>query len=140
MSPQNGDEASGSFRRSSSPSEDSIAPTVSIHDHEIHEKDDVPEILSEPIRPMVSRGAVSVGTTGTNDPDFEVDWEDDDPMDPINWPTWYKALTIGFISWSTWVVVVYSTSYTTGLAQMGEDFHISSEPIVTLGVTSYREC
>ena len=39
-----------------------------------------------------------------------------------------------------WGIVVYSTSYTTGLAEMQQDFGISSEPVVTLGVTSYREC
>lgn len=95
--------------------------------------------LSEALHPTFSRNAASTNTTGTNNPDFEVDWDDDrDPMNPRNWPIWYKGMTIGFISWSTWCVVVYSTSYTTGLAQMGNDFHISSDPIVTLGVTSYR--
>lgn len=91
--------------------------------------------LSEALRPTFSRNAASINTN----PDFEVDWDDDhDPMNPRNWPIWYKGLTIGFISWSTWCVVVYSTSYTTGLAQMARDFHISSDPIITLGVTSYR--
>ena len=33
--------------------------------------------------------------------------------------------------------VVYSTSYTTGLEPMMREFHISSEPIATLGVTTY---
>ena len=32
---------------------------------------------------------------------------------------------------------MYSTSYTTGLAQMQSEFHIASEPVVTLGVTTY---
>ncbi len=92
------------------------------------------------LKPTNSKNAASINTTGTNNPDYEVDWEDDDdPMNPRNWPIWYKGMTIGFISWSTWCVVVYSTSYTTGLAEMGRDFHISSEPVVTLGVTSYRK-
>ena len=34
-------------------------------------------------------------------------------------------------------MVVYSTSYTTGLAEMQTDFDISSEPVVTLGMTTY---
>lgn len=34
-------------------------------------------------------------------------------------------------------VVLYSTSYTTGLPDMMRDFHISSEPLVTLGITTY---
>jgi len=33
--------------------------------------------------------------------------------------------------------VVYSTSYTTGFTPMMSEFHIDSEPIVTLGVTTY---
>lgn len=94
----------------------------------------------EALKPTFSKNAASINTIGTNNPDFEVDWDDDnDTMNPRNWPIWYKGMTIGFISWSTWCVVVYSTSYTTGLAQMGKDFHISSEPVVTLGVTSYRK-
>lgn len=99
-----------------------------------------PEPLSVALKPPPSNNAVSIRTTGTNDNDFEVDWDDEsDPLNPRNWPIWYKGMTIGFISWSTWCVVVYSTSYTTGLAEMGRDFHISSEPVVTLGVTSYRK-
>lgn len=123
--------------RSISISNDSVAPTVSVNDCEDPEKANVPEVYPAPIQPHSSGNAASVGTTGTNDPDFEVDWDEDDRRNPRNWPMWYKCMAIGFISWSTWVVVVYSTSYTTSLAEMGAEFHISSEPIITLGVTSY---
>ena len=86
----------------------------------------------------LSRKVTSAGTVGTNIPDFEVDWDgEDDQMNPRNWPLWYKGMTIGFMSWGTWTVVLYSTSYTTGLPQMMRDFHVSSEPLVTLGVTTY---
>lgn len=86
----------------------------------------------------LSRKAASVRTTGTNNPDFEVDWDDEnDVLNPKNWPTWYKCLVVAFISWSTWVVVVYSTSYTAGLPEMRSDFNVSSEPVVTLGITAY---
>lgn len=132
--------------RSISNSHQSKEQDVSVHDH-IGEQERHGEngVLSEPVpailKTTISKTAASIKTTGTNNPDFEVDWDDDkDPMNPHNWPMWYKGLTIGFISWSTWCVVVYSTSYTTGLAEMGRDFHISSEPVVTLGVTSYRKC
>lgn len=82
--------------------------------------------------------ATSTGTTGTNNPAFEVDWDDEpDPLNPNDWPRWYKGVVIGVVSWSTWVVVVYSTSYTTGIARMMHDFNVSSEPVVTLGVTTY---
>lgn len=34
-------------------------------------------------------------------------------------------------------MVIYSTSYTSGLTPLQEEFHIASEPVVTLGVTTY---
>ncbi|KAA6411574.1 MAG: MFS multidrug transporter [Lasallia pustulata] len=118
---------------SGSPSNGSVADTASTK-----EQHDKPErVLTQQISIASCRGT-SVGTTGPTDPDFEVDWDDDDdPANPRNWPMWYKGVTIGFISWSTWVVVLYSTSYTTGLPNMMRDFHVSSEPLVTLGVTTY---
>lgn len=33
--------------------------------------------------------------------------------------------------------IIYSTSYTTGFDQMMKEFHVNSEPVVTLGVTTY---
>ena len=99
-----------------------------------------PDVLPLSLRPVYSNNAASIATNGTNHPDYEVDWDDEiDVQNPKNWPIWYKGFTIFAVSWSTWCIVVYSTSYTTGLAEMQTDFHISSEPIVTLGVTSYRE-
>ena len=129
---------------SSLPSSDSIERPVSVHDHALDHEDPekivAPEVLPLPLRPIFSSKAASIATNATNDPDYEVDWDDEnDPDNPRNWPIWYKAFTIFSISWSTWCIVVYSTSYTTGLTQMQHDFHISSEPVVTLGVTSYCE-
>lgn len=146
-------------RSPSSNSEDSIAETISIREHyDEPEKVLTPQISRVSSKPPLSRKATSIGTTGTTDPNFEIDWEDEnDTMNPRNWPLWYKGLTIGFISWSTWVVydssilpawpsllilshdcsVLYSTSYTTGLPYMMRDFNVSSEPVVTLGVTTY---
>ena len=116
---------------------------VSVHDHcsdprESNEDAIAPEPHLSVLEPTFSNRAASTKTTETNrDPDFEVDWDDGDPMNPRNWPIWYKGCTISFVSWSTWCVVVYSTSYTSGISQMGEEFHVSSEPVVTLGVTTY---
>ena len=128
---------------SSLPSGDSIERPVSVHDHALDLEDPdkiiLPEVLPSSLRPVFSNAAASVATNGTNNPDYEVDFDEDDPMNPRNWPIWYKGFTIFSVSWSTWCIVVYSTSYTTGLTQMQDDFHISSEPVVTLGVTSYRE-
>ena len=129
--------------RSSFPSTNSIEQAPSVHEEgpviEDIEKD--PTLLIAPtasLRPTCSKNATSVNTTATHDPDFEVDWDDgNDQSNPRSWPVWYKGMSIGFVSWSTWCVVVYSTSYTTGLAEMQSDFGISSEPLVTLGVTTY---
>lgn len=116
----------------------SVPEIASVHGPEETEKTLSLQPSRVSTKPPLSRKTTSVGTTGTNNPDFEVDWDgDDDPANPRNWPMWYKGMTIGFISWSTWVVVVYSTSYTSGIPKMMEDFNISSEPVVTLGVTTY---
>lgn len=55
----------------------------------------------------LSRLATSIRTTGTTDPRFEVDWDgEDDPSNPRNWPLWYRAVIVVFLSFSTWVVYV----------------------------------
>lgn len=119
--------------------EDSASSTIadSLSSHEDAEKALPPRLSRIFEEPTLSREVSSVGTNGTHQPDFEVDWDgEDDPMNPLNWPIWYKGVTIGFISWSTWVVVVYSTSYTTGLSQMMTELNVS-QPVVTLGITTY---
>ena len=126
---------------SSLQSRKSISSTTSAHNsHYDHSGRDISlqPVTSYPsIGHPISRPTTTIGSTRTNDPDFEVDWEEDDPNNPVNWPNWYKGLIIGGISWGTFVVVVYSTSYTTGISEMGNDFSVDSKPIVTLGVTSY---
>ena len=113
---------------------DSISESV----HDDPEKALTPQLSRVTEEPPLSRKATSIGTSGTNQERFEVDWDDEnDPSNPQNWPMWYKGVTIGLVSWGTWVVVVYSTSYTTGLSEMMRDFNITSEPLVTLGVTTY---
>ena len=115
----------------------STVDSISEPEHD-PEKALTPQLSHVTEEPPLSRKATSIGTSGTNRAEFEVDWEgENDPMNPQNWPIWYKGVTIGFVSWSTWVVVVYSTSYTTGLSEMMRDFNITSEPLVTLGVTTY---
>lgn len=76
-------------------------------------------------------------TTGSRMPDFEVDWEEGDKLNPKNWPLWYRSMVIGFLSFSTLTTIFYSTSYTSGLPGMMKEFHETSEPIATLGVTTY---
>jgi hypothetical protein len=94
------------------------------------------EALSAPYITYTKTGT-SIVTTGSRLPSFEVDFTADDPDDPRNWPLWYRGMIIGFVSFSTWTVVLYSTSYTSSMPGMMEEFHETSEPVATLGVTMY---
>jgi hypothetical protein len=88
-------------------------------------------------RPYPTRTTTSIGTTGSRLPDFEVDFEPNDPDNPRNWPLWYRGLTIGTVSYATWTVILYSTSYTSSMPGMMKDFGIDNEPLTTLGITFY---
>ncbi|KAI7977745.1 hypothetical protein EIK77_009285 [Talaromyces pinophilus] len=103
----------------------------------------------------LARRVTTRGTTGTTDPNFEVDWDgEDDPQNPWNWSLPYTAMCIAFLSYNTLVMyviavrwsihpancltysVLFSTSYTSGTTQIAKEFGIS-ETIVTLGLTFY---
>ncbi|OQD75245.1 hypothetical protein PENDEC_c008G00906 [Penicillium decumbens] len=85
----------------------------------------------------LSQRVTTIPTNATADPNYEVDWDgEDDPENPKNWPFKYKAMGLSFLSWNTLIVVLYSTSYTSGASQIGNEFH-ESETIVTLGLTFY---
>ncbi|KAL5336481.1 major facilitator superfamily domain-containing protein [Aspergillus crustosus] len=87
--------------------------------------------------PSLTRRVTSIGTTGTTDPNYEVDFEDgDDPANPKNWSPKYKAMAIAMLSYNTLLIVLHSTSYTSGIAIIGEEFG-ASRTIVTLGLTFY---
>ncbi|KAK2049725.1 major facilitator superfamily transporter [Colletotrichum somersetense] len=91
-------------------------------------------VAREPI--AYTRTGTSVGSTASRPPDFEVVFEPGDPENPKNWPLWYRAWTIFVVSLSTWVIVLYSTSYTASIPGLVEEFH-STQVIATLGVTTY---
>lgn len=84
-----------------------------------------------------TRTGASLATTGSRLPSFEVDFTEGDKDNPLNWPLWYRSIVIGAVSYSTWTVVLYSTSYTSSMPGMMEEFHVTSEPVATLGVTTY---
>ncbi|KAH7370005.1 major facilitator superfamily domain-containing protein [Rhexocercosporidium sp. MPI-PUGE-AT-0058] len=84
-----------------------------------------------------TRTGASLATTGSRLPSFEVDFAEGDKDNPLNWPLWYRSVVIGAVSYSTWTVVLYSTSYTSSMPGMMEEFHVTSEPVATLGVTTY---
>lgn len=50
---------------------------------------------------------------------------------------WYRGVVLGTVSFATWVVVLYSTSYTSSIPGMMKEFNISSQPLATLGITVY---
>lgn len=81
--------------------------------------------------------AASVGSTASRPPDFEVYFEDDDPDNPRYWPLWYRAWCLVCISFTTWVVVFYSTSYTASIPGLQADFGVANTAVTTLGVTAY---
>jgi hypothetical protein len=85
---------------------------------------------------------VQTGTTSiaSRPPDFEVVFSSDDPDAPANpksWPLWQRAWIIFCVSFSTWVVVLYSTSYTASIPGLMLEYDVSNQSIVTLGVTTY---
>jgi multidrug resistance protein len=78
----------------------------------------------------------TVSTNMTTDPRYEIDF-DDDGENPQDWPIAKKAAIIFFMSFSTLVVVMYSTSYTSGIPGMMATFGIHSKTLVVLGITTY---
>ncbi|KAI0017123.1 polyamine transporter 3 [Xylariomycetidae sp. FL0641] len=83
------------------------------------------------------RTTTSIGSSASRPPDYEVVFEDDDPANPRNWSIAYRGYILFCISFTTWVVVLYSTSYTAEIPGLMEAFHIDNEPVATLGVTTY---
>jgi Major Facilitator Superfamily len=80
---------------------------------------------------------VSLRTTYTSDPGFEIDFDHDDPENPKNWSVWKSSGILFFVSFSTLAVVLYSTSYTAGIPGIMLSFHISSDTVAVLGITTY---
>ncbi|KAK8207874.1 hypothetical protein M8818_004127 [Zalaria obscura] len=80
--------------------------------------------------------SASVATTGTTDPAFEIDFEEDDKKNPQAWPLWFKGCIIATMSYGTTTVVMYSTSYTAAIPGLQKSFGIS-DSVGILGVTTY---
>ncbi|GAP90861.1 putative major facilitator superfamily transporter [Rosellinia necatrix] len=106
------------------PSEDSVA--LAPLDHAIS------PALQEVIQIQT---VTSVGSSVYRPHEFEVDFGDDD--NPREWSILYRAWLTFAISYSTWIVVLYSTTYTSSIPGLVEEFHVTSQTITTLGVTTY---
>ena len=64
-----------------------------------------PQASRESQQPSLPHKGTFIGTTGTSDPNFEVDWEgEDDPENPRNWSVPYRGMVLAFLSWNTLVV------------------------------------
>jgi multidrug resistance protein len=85
---------------------------------------------------IADTGIATIPTNATQDPRFELDFSEDGE-NPQDWPMLRKALVIFFMSFSTLVVVMYSTSYTSGIPGMMATFGIHSKTLVVLGITTY---
>ncbi|KAK3714466.1 hypothetical protein LTR37_007772 [Vermiconidia calcicola] len=76
-------------------------------------------------------------SSGTlTNPAFEIDFADGEQGNPQNWPLWYKGVILGVMSYSTTSVVLFSTSYTSAIPGIREDFGVSNSEGI-LGVTTY---
>lgn len=97
--------------------------------------------LSQIPAARIRTGATAQTSTSTwsRPPDFEVtfDTENLDPSNPREWPVWYRMWTIFVVSYGTWVIVLYSTSYTATMSGLEKEFNEPSTTIATLGVTTY---
>ncbi|KAJ5973185.1 hypothetical protein N7481_010395 [Penicillium waksmanii] len=76
------------------------------------------------------------GQTITRDPRFEVTWETTDQQNPRAWSVWYRSFIVASMSFSTTIVVIYTTMYTSGVEGMQESFRVSSKIVVLLGLTT----
>ncbi|KAL4880064.1 major facilitator superfamily domain-containing protein [Aspergillus karnatakaensis] len=93
-------------------------------------------IRSQMSEPSLMRNVTSIATNGTTDPNYEIDFEDGDGLNPKDWSSKYKAMAIAMLSYNTLVIVLHSTSYTSAISVMAEEFD-SPNTIVTLGLTFY---
>ncbi|RYP23158.1 hypothetical protein DL765_001243 [Monosporascus sp. GIB2] len=83
------------------------------------------------------RTTTSIGSSASRPLDFEVVFDDDDPENPRNWPLWYRGWVIFALSYTTWVVVFYSTNYTASIPGLLKEFNTTNTAVATLGVTTY---
>lgn len=87
------------------------------------------------------RTGATASSAWSRPPDFEVTFDTDagagGPRHPRDWTTAYRSWVIFCVSYSTWVVILYSTSYTATISGLMAEFGEPSETVATLGVTTY---
>lgn len=97
------------------------------------------QIPQDVLQHVRSTATAATGTsTWSRPPEYEVTFDSPtDAQDPRQWPFWYRMWTIFCVSYSTWVVVLYSTSYTATISGLKAAFAEQSSTVVTLGVTTF---
>ncbi|KAH0346241.1 MFS general substrate transporter, partial [Aureobasidium melanogenum] len=90
------------------------------------------DINLKPTTTGATLGSVATG----NDPNFEVDWTENDPENPRNWSMAYKSLVVFAMSYATTVTVLFSTSYTVTVVTLERVFDVG-HLIALLGLTTY---
>ncbi|KAI5210893.1 MFS general substrate transporter [Aureobasidium subglaciale] len=96
----------------------------------------VPETEYADITLKHTATGATLGSVATNDPNFEVDWTNDDPENPRNWSMAYKAFVVFAMSYSTTVTVLFSTSYTVTVRKLESVFDVDHLTAL-LGLTIY---
>jgi hypothetical protein len=127
-----GNDDDGDHYSISSASTDSLSSTEEVQS--IHQSLSRNAGLEDPDKGLTH--ITSVATNMTTDPQFEVDF-DEGGENPQDWSMAKKGMIMGFMSFSTLVVVMYSTSYTSGMPGMMETFGITNKTLVVLGITTY---
>lgn len=97
------------------------------------------EYQEEVARTRTGATATTAGSAWSRPPDFEVTFDTDGggPSHPRDWTMRYRIWVIFCVSYSSWVIILYSTSYTAIIPGLMADFRERDETVVTLGVTTY---
>ncbi|KAK0725195.1 bicyclomycin resistance protein [Lasiosphaeris hirsuta] len=84
----------------------------------------------------ISKDEEAGGTTSEDEANI-VWWEENDPENPYNWPTWLKVLNCVFISALTLVTPLGSSIFAPGVAQLMQEFGSDSLELASFVVSVY---
>ncbi|KAF5682061.1 hypothetical protein FCIRC_5223 [Fusarium circinatum] len=80
--------------------------------------------------------AESKANATSSDPNV-VDWQENDPENPLNWPTFKALAHIVIISFMTLTVNLAATMFAPAASDLAKDFGITNATVVTLTVSIY---
>jgi multidrug resistance protein len=73
---------------------------------------------------------------GTEDNPYAVEWIENDPRNPMLFPTWYKWVLTITMAFATLAVSLCSSAFSGGIEQLMVEFH-SSQEVATLGLSLF---